>query len=56
MRLVEGQVRLSWQVIATGLPELLSDPDPARSQAAMTAMLAMKKVDIAEMVRAAAQA
>lgn len=47
---------LSWQVVPARLPELLSDPDPARSQAAMTAMLAMRKLDIAEMEQAAAQA
>ncbi len=44
---------LSWQIIPTALPELLSDPDPERSQRAMTAMLGMKKIDIAELRRAA---
>ena len=44
---------LSWQIIPTVLPELLSDPDPERSQRAMTAMLAMHKIDIAELRRAA---
>ncbi len=44
---------LSWQIIPTVLPELLSDPDPAKSQRAMTAMLAMQKIDIAELRRAA---
>lgn len=38
---------LSWQVIPTDLPALLSDPDPARAGAAMTAMLAMSKIDVA---------
>jgi predicted 3-demethylubiquinone-9 3-methyltransferase (glyoxalase superfamily) len=47
---------LSWQIVPTRLSELLSDPDAARSQAAMTAMLAMKKLDIAEVERAAANA
>jgi len=44
---------LSWQIIPTALPELLSDHDPERSQRAMTAMLAMHKIDIAELRRAA---
>jgi len=46
---------LSWQVVPQALPELLSDPDPARAQRAMQAMFAMKKIDIAA-VRAAADA
>lgn len=44
---------LSWQIIPTALPELLSDPDPARSQRVMTAMMAMGKIDIATLQRAA---
>jgi predicted 3-demethylubiquinone-9 3-methyltransferase (glyoxalase superfamily) len=46
---------LSWQVVPTALPELLSDPDPARAQRAMQAMLRMQKIDIAG-IRAAADA
>ena len=37
---------LSWQVAPTVLSELLSGPDPIKSQRAMTAMLQMKKLDI----------
>jgi predicted 3-demethylubiquinone-9 3-methyltransferase (glyoxalase superfamily) len=44
---------LSWQVVPTGLAELLSGPDRGRAQRAMTALLAMKKIDLAS-VRAAA--
>ena len=44
---------VSWQVIPTRLYELLSDPDTARAQRAMQAMLGMKRIDIAEMERAA---
>jgi predicted 3-demethylubiquinone-9 3-methyltransferase (glyoxalase superfamily) len=44
---------LSWQIVPTALPELLSDPDPGRSSRAMQAMLQMQKIDIAAM-RAAA--
>jgi predicted 3-demethylubiquinone-9 3-methyltransferase (glyoxalase superfamily) len=47
---------LSWQIVPTALPDLLSDPDPGRAQRAMQAMLQMKKIDIAELRRAADQA
>ena len=43
---------LSWQVTPTALLELTSDPDPAKSQAVMKAMLDMKKIDIADLRRA----
>jgi predicted 3-demethylubiquinone-9 3-methyltransferase (glyoxalase superfamily) len=44
---------LSWQIVPDRLTELLSDPDPARSQAAMQAMLQMSKIDIKVMEDAA---
>lgn len=37
---------LSWQVIPTALGEALGNPDPAKAQRAMQAMLQMKKIDI----------
>jgi len=37
---------LSWQIIPTALQELLSDPDPVKSQNVMRAMLKMRKIDI----------
>src|SRR5713226_10585420 len=43
---------VSWQVVPTVLPKLLNDPDPAKSQRAMTAMLQMKKLDIDALKRA----
>jgi predicted 3-demethylubiquinone-9 3-methyltransferase (glyoxalase superfamily) len=43
---------VSWQVVPTALIEMLSDPDPAKSQRAMTAMLQMKKLDIEALRRA----
>ena len=43
---------LSWQVIPAVLFELVSDPDPAKAQRATTAMLQMKKMDIAALKRA----
>jgi predicted 3-demethylubiquinone-9 3-methyltransferase (glyoxalase superfamily) len=40
---------LSWQVVPVALGEMLSDPDPARSQRVMAAMLQMSKIDLAEL-------
>jgi predicted 3-demethylubiquinone-9 3-methyltransferase (glyoxalase superfamily) len=47
---------LSWQVVPSALPRLLSDPDPARAGAAMQAILKMNKISIADMENAAAGA
>ena len=44
---------LSWQINPRRLGELLADPDPDRSQRALRAMLQMKRIDIAEVERAA---
>jgi predicted 3-demethylubiquinone-9 3-methyltransferase (glyoxalase superfamily) len=44
---------LSWQITPPGMAETLGDPDPARAQRAMQAMLGMKKLDLAAL-RAAA--
>ena len=52
---VKDRFGLSWQVIPDVLPELLSDPDPVRANAAMQAMLGMMKIDI-RAVRDAADA
>lgn len=43
---------VSWQIVPSVLPELLNDPDSAKSQRAMQAMLKMKKLDIDELKRA----
>src|SRR5688500_10548691 len=44
---------VSWQVVPAGMAEMLNDPDRAKADRAMTAMLRMKKIDIAELERAA---
>ena len=44
---------LCWQVVPTGMDEVLNDPDPERGRRAMEAMLKMRKIDIAELRRAA---
>ena len=40
---------LSWQVIPEAFLQLVSDPDPAKSQAVMSAMLGMKKLVVSEL-------
>ena len=45
-----------WQIVPTALDEAIADPDPARSQRAIKAMLGMKKIDIAELQHAADEA
>jgi predicted 3-demethylubiquinone-9 3-methyltransferase (glyoxalase superfamily) len=44
---------LSWQVVPTGMDEILNDPDPERARRAMEAMLQMRKLDIEALRRAA---
>jgi predicted 3-demethylubiquinone-9 3-methyltransferase (glyoxalase superfamily) len=43
---------LSWQIIPTALPRLLGDPDRAKADRAMQAMLQMQKIDAAALQRA----
>ena len=45
---------VSWQIVPHRLPELLQHPDPETSQRVMTAMLGMKKLDIAALEAASA--
>ena len=42
---LQDKFGLSWQIIPTVLPKLLSDKDPRKSQSVMKAMLQMKKID-----------
>ncbi len=44
---------LSWQITPRRLLELIGDKDPDRARCAMEAMLQMRKIDIAEVERAA---
>ena len=46
---------LSWQVTPTALPRLLGDPDRAKAQRVMDAMMKMGKIEIDELERAAAE-
>ena len=47
---------LSWQVVPSALPRLLSDPDREKAQRVMACMLQMSKLEIAELEAAAAAA
>ncbi|MFJ6754988.1 MULTISPECIES: VOC family protein [unclassified Streptomyces] len=50
---VKDRFGVSWQVIPPGAVDLVSDPDPERAARATAAMMKMKKLDVAEMRRAA---
>lgn len=43
---------LSWQIVPTEMGEIMTDPDPEKSNRAMQAMLKMSKLDVAELRRA----
>jgi len=43
---------LSWQIVPVALGEMLSDPDPGKSQRVMAAMLQMSKMDLAGLRKA----
>ena len=45
---------VSWQIVPTALPRLLGNPDRAKANSVMQAMLQMKKLDIAALEQAAA--
>ena len=49
---VEDKFGLSWQVVPSVVKELLSDPKDPRSQRAFSAMMGMKKLDIAALKKA----
>ena len=44
---------LSWQIIPSALGQLMGDPDPAKANRVMQAMLKMDKIEIAELEEAA---
>jgi predicted 3-demethylubiquinone-9 3-methyltransferase (glyoxalase superfamily) len=44
---------LSWQVVPEGMDAVFADPDPARAQRAMQAMMGMSKLDIRALREAA---
>jgi len=46
---------VSWQVVPTAVPRLLGSDDPERAERVTAAIMGMKKIDIAELERAAAE-
>ena len=53
---LKDQFGLSWQIVPTVLPQLLSHPDPAKAGRVIQAMLQMKKLDLATLEAALEQA
>jgi predicted 3-demethylubiquinone-9 3-methyltransferase (glyoxalase superfamily) len=51
---VKDRFGLSWQVVPSALPRLLSDSDREKAQRVMASMLQMSKLEIAELEAAAA--
>jgi len=49
---VKDKFGVSWQIVPSILPELLSDPDREKADRTMAALLEMKKLDIAALKRA----
>src|SRR3954471_2018002 len=43
---------ITWQIVPSALPRLLSAPDPAKAKRVMQAMMRMTKIDIAGLERA----
>src|SRR6266853_3906978 len=52
--LLKDKYGLSWQIVPTVLPKLLTDSQPAKAERVMGVLLRMKKLDIRELERAAA--
>lgn len=49
---LQDKYGVSWQIVPADLDGMIADPDSAKSERVMKAMLAMKKLDIAELRRA----
>ena len=52
VRLVKDKYGVSWQIVPTVLEELMSDPDPEKTNWVMQALLQMKKIEINGLKRA----
>ena len=50
---VKDRYGLSWQIVTYALPRLLADPDPAVVRRVFEAMMNMKRLNVAELERAA---
>ncbi|HCK81343.1 MAG TPA: hypothetical protein DIC59_07740 [Candidatus Competibacteraceae bacterium] len=49
---VKDKYGVSWQIVPNAIADMLADPDTAKSQRVMTAVLKMKKLDLAQLQRA----
>lgn len=49
---LDDRFGVTWQVIPTALPRLISDPDPEKAKRAIDAMMTMQKIDVAKLERA----
>jgi predicted 3-demethylubiquinone-9 3-methyltransferase (glyoxalase superfamily) len=49
---LQDRFGVSWQIVPTALPAMLTGPDMAAAQRVFSAMLQMKKIDIATLERA----
>jgi predicted 3-demethylubiquinone-9 3-methyltransferase (glyoxalase superfamily) len=49
---LKDQFGLSWQVVPSAIPQMMSDPDTAKSARVMNAFMKMRKLDIAAIERA----
>src|SRR5258708_409204 len=49
---LQDKYGVSWQIIPKTLPELLNDPDTAKADRVLQAMLQMKKIDVAALQQA----
>lgn len=53
---IKDRYGLAWQIVPVQLLRLLADPDPARARRAFSAMMGMRRIDIAALERAVAVA
>jgi predicted 3-demethylubiquinone-9 3-methyltransferase (glyoxalase superfamily) len=53
---LQDQFGVSWQIVPTALPKLMSDPDREKSGRVMAAMMKMEKIDIRQLQEAYGQA
>lgn len=49
---VADKFGVTWQIIPSALPQMLSDPDPEKAKSVREAMLKMKKIDIGDLKKA----
>jgi predicted 3-demethylubiquinone-9 3-methyltransferase (glyoxalase superfamily) len=49
---LKDQFGLSWQVVPSAIPKMMSDPDRAKSARVMNAFMKMKRLDLASLERA----